>query len=113
MKTFRTLAFFSAAAATLAFAGTVHAQGTTAASTAEATAISRAEVEADRNLWLRSGLAAYAGSQAADDAVPGYTASKTAYRAARSGPSWQAELARVQGRTAASVASVPATSKAE
>ncbi|QHI96937.1 hypothetical protein GT347_02390 [Xylophilus rhododendri] len=117
MKTSRTLALFSAAL-TLAFAGSAFAQEADSAAVATAApagpSLSRAEVEADRNLWLQSGLSTYAGNQSAEAGVPGYARAMTRYRAARSGPAWFAELRRVQGQDGAAMASGPASAnKAE
>ena len=98
METTRTLALFYATLA-LAFAGSAFAQDAQFADTVPAatSTVTRAEVEADRNLWLQSGLAGYEGSQSADATVPGYTRSVKAYRDARNSPAYLAELRRVQG----------------
>ena len=115
MKTTRTLALFCATL-TLAFAGSAFAQETRFADTVPAatSTVTRAEVEADRNLWLQSGLASYEGSQSADAAVPGYASSVEAYRAARNSPAYMAELRRVQGLETTRLASGPApAAKAE
>jgi hypothetical protein len=109
MKTQKTFAYLSATLA-LAFAGSAFAQEATYADVAPPTvdtAVSRAEIEADRNLWLKSGMSIYSGNQSADASVAGYVASVSAYRAARNGPAYLAELRRVQGDAGAAVASGP------
>lgn len=115
MKTTQTLALFSATLA-LAFGGSAFAQEAQFADTVPAatSTVTRAEVEADRNLWLQSGLASYDGSQSADATVPGYASSVKAYRAARNSPAYMAELRRVQGLDETRLASGPAAaSKSE
>jgi hypothetical protein len=112
MKTTKTLALFSATLG-LVLAGSAFAEDARSAQYADTvpavpSTVSRAEVEADRNLWLKSGLASYDGSQSADATVPGYTDSVKAYRAARNGPAYMVELRRVQGVEATRLASGPA-----
>lgn len=115
MKTSKTLALFSATLA-LAFAGAASAQDFEFGDTVPAatSTVTRAQVEADRNLWLQSGLASYEGSQSADASVPGYIASVKQYRAARNGQAYAAELRRVQGLENTTMANGPApATKAE
>ena len=109
MKTTQTLALFSTTLA-VAFAGSAFAQEMQFADTVPAgtSTVTRAEVEADRNLWLKSGLAAYEGSQSADVTVPGYAGSVQAYREARNSRAYAAELRRVQGLEGTRLASGPA-----
>ncbi|MCZ2496668.1 hypothetical protein GN316_07860 [Xylophilus sp. Kf1] len=88
MKTPRPLALFITTL-TLALAGAGAAVADEPPSCAMATIagapLTRAQVEADRELWLHSGLAAYAGSQAADASVAGYAIGLARYEAARQG----------------------------
>jgi len=58
--------------------------------------LSRAEVQADLNLWVRAGLPTSQGENA--EAVdPQYTQHLALYQRLRSGPEFKAEVARLQG----------------
>lgn len=119
MKTQKTLAIVSTtlALACSAFAAPAFAQDigelSFAGPAATGPAPSRAEVEADRNLWLQSGLGDYAGNASGYENLPGYIAGQARYRAARSGPAYIAELRRVQGGDAAAVARGQSNTRAE
>lgn len=57
--------------------------------------LSRTEVRADRNLWLRAGMAQFAGAESFVADTPQYQESLAHYRRMRQGPEYAAELQRL------------------
>ena len=64
---------------------------------AQGPALSRAEVQADLNLWNRAGLGQANAGDRTPDADPAYQASLAEYRRLRSGPEFVAEVRRLGG----------------
>lgn len=64
---------------------------------AQGPALSRAEVQADLNLWNRAGLGQANAGDRTPDANPGYQASLAEYNRLRSGPEFVAEVRRLGG----------------
>lgn len=64
---------------------------------AQGPALSRAEVQADLNLWNRAGLGQANYSDRTPDADPTYEARLAEYRRLRSGPEFVAEVRRLGG----------------
>ncbi|MBS0453149.1 MAG: hypothetical protein JSS14_17780 [Proteobacteria bacterium] len=73
-------------------------------------AMDRATVAADRNLWLRAGLASY-GEYAEMD--PQYSKRMANYMRMRSGPEFTAELNRIEGARSRSTAMIAAPASAQ
>lgn len=71
-----------------------HAQD--AASSAQQAPVSRAEVQADLQLWLKSGMAAFTyGEASADPTNPRYREAEARYLAMRSSPEYSQLVARI------------------
>lgn len=64
---------------------------------AQGPALSRAEVQADLNLWNRAGLGQANAGDRTPDADPAYEARVAEYRRLRSGPEFVAEVRRLGG----------------
>lgn len=95
-----------AAAAPEAWVGTQASAGIAAGS------LSRAEVQADLNLWRRAGLETASLADTADSTSPAYARQVAAYQRARHSGVYTAELQRVQG-TSGSAAAGQATPAAQ
>jgi len=67
-------------------------------------AVSRAEAEADRNVWLRSGMQQTAYSDNDDPASAAHAAQLANYQRMRNGPEYRAELDRINGTTSQALA---------
>jgi hypothetical protein len=61
---------------------------------------SRAEVAADLKLWIKSGMSQVANSDSFDPTSAAYRSQFAAYQRMRNGPEFQAEVQRLQGKTA-------------
>ncbi len=59
--------------------------------------MSRVEVAADTDLWIRSGMSQVANRDSFDPSSPAYRAQMAAYQRMRSGPEFMAEVQRLQG----------------
>lgn len=64
---------------------------------AQGPGLSRAEVQADLNLWNRAGLGQANSGDRTPDADPAYEARLAEYRRLRSGPEFVAEVRRLGG----------------
>ncbi|MDM0023338.1 hypothetical protein [Variovorax saccharolyticus] len=62
-------------------------------------AMSRAEVAADTNLWIKSGMSQLANRDSFDPTSPAYRAQFAAYERMRNGPAFVAEVQRLKGST--------------
>lgn len=60
-------------------------------------AMSRTEVAADTNLWIRSGMSQVANRDSFDPTSPAYRAQLAAYQRMRNGPEFVAEVQRLKG----------------
>lgn len=60
-------------------------------------AMSRAEVAADTNLWIKSGMSQVANQDSFDPSNPAYRAQMAAYQRMRNGPEFVAEVQRLKG----------------
>lgn len=78
--------------------------GVQASSRTAAGTLSRAEVQADLNLWRRAGLETAAIADTADSNAPRYAQQVAAYQRARHSGVYTAELQRVQGTTGSAAA---------
>lgn len=87
-----------AAAAPEAWVGTQASAGLTAGT------LSRAQAQADLNLWRRAGLETASLADTADSANPAYARQVAAYQRARHSGVYTAELQRVQGTTGSAAA---------
>ncbi len=74
--------------------GNVDATATRTANPAQTATLSRAEVQADLNLWSRAGLNQSSGEQSVAD-TPDYQAKLAQYQSLRSGPAYLAEVRRL------------------
>ena len=70
-------------------------------------AMSRVEVAADTNLWMRSGMGQVANRDSFDPSSPAYRAQMAAYQRMRSGPQYMAEVQRLQGARMQQTATAP------
>ena len=66
---------------------------------AQGPALSRAEVQADLNLWNRAGLSGSNSGESYADNTPAYAARLAQYQRQRSGAEYQAEVTRLGGNT--------------
>jgi len=64
---------------------------------AQGQGLSRAEVQADMNLWRRAGLQGVNTGETPTSAVPGYTERLAEYQRLRSGPEYVAEVRSLGG----------------
>jgi hypothetical protein len=78
--------------------------GTQASARIAAGTLSRAEVQADLNLWRRAGLETASLADTADSNAPRYAQQVAAYQRARHSGVYTAELQRVQGATGSAAA---------
>lgn len=63
-------------------------------------AVSRAEIKADLNLWIKSGLVQVANQDSFDPSNPAYRRQMETYQRLRNGPEFVAEVQRVEGTIA-------------
>ena len=66
---------------------------------AQGPSLSRAEVQADLNLWNRAGLSGANSGRGYADNTPAYAARLAQYQRQRSGAEYQAEVTRLGGNT--------------
>ena len=78
--------------------------GTQASARIAAGTLSRAEVQADLNLWRRAGLETASLADTADSNAPRYAQQVAAYQRARHSGVYTAELQRMQGATGSAAA---------
>ena len=78
--------------------------GTLASASIAAGTLSRAEVQADLNLWRRAGLETASLADTADSNAPRYAQQVAAYQRARHSGVYTAELQRMQGATGSAAA---------
>ncbi|WP_343589562.1 DUF4148 domain-containing protein [Paracidovorax wautersii] len=92
-----------AAVAAAAFAGSASAATTSqevwfgAQPAAQGAPLSRAEVQADLNLWNRAGLGSINSGEYSDVTSPAYAQRLATYQRLRSGPEYVAEVQRLGG----------------
>lgn len=62
--------------------------------------VNRAEVKADLNLWIKSGLALLSNQESFDPSNPAYRRQMETYQRLRNAPEYVAEVQRIEGTTA-------------
>ena len=108
-KTHTKTLFAIAAIAAASFAGAASASAATARPlteewvgpelVAQGPSLSRADVQADLNLWNRAGLSGSNSGESYADNTPAYAARLAQYQRQRSGAEYQAEVTRLGGNT--------------